>query len=694
MISIKANDQFLELSQPNPDMRIQVRSTFYGKITSLVVDLLIPNTPHNTKVLGHIDKPNRFNRTRQTIPVTLYSNNTFLFEGTATTNDIAEKNIDLMITFILDEVANALEDKMLNEVVDEEFAYDTDHFHDTMVLAWPETPYNFPSVYNPSFYGDKNPAFAGVINNCEGTFVDTTFNANTVVPFLYLPEIVNRLFAHAGYSVRGKIFDDEFFKRALVYNNYALDKLIAIYFSAGKELGELSSSIIDWDKTIIDSGQNYDQSTGKYEIKVSGEYSIKCSFDHTQTFNPETNDKYYVRVVHEANGVPTTIYENSDFLVEGAPYNIHIDFETQHQINTTTDDFLYISVFYIKYNSTVHLAEIVQNIVVPFVIINNLDNVNVNAYQSSFNLKNHVPDMECLDFLNKVFHDFQVFPVNDRQNKIVTLVSFKDYITAFPGRDYNDHLIKDTLRIQESDYRGLAFNFNFEGPDNLLQNNFYLPSDIEGISASIVNLATLAPNLVYLFEPLNAYMSKLYNEETTEFEWQVISDNQLVHKTDDGKDPVLLHFAPMLMRYVENSAEIPRLLPSIDAAGTSEAYNLRNDFPLRIMFYMQVGGTTPTEYYYPLAMTTNKKLFVEEIDPLLSRNWTPQDVAAMYWPEYIGWRKRRLPFKCRLFLNSTEMSKIDLSLIAYILNTTVSIEQMFIKMLPNGADSDIEGFTV
>lgn len=693
MITIKAVNTFLELNQSNPDMRVQLRSSFYGKITSMVVDLMVPNIPNNLIALNQVDKLNRINRNRQTIPITFYNNNSVLFEGTAITADINDKQIELSVTFILDEVAYALEKKKLNEVIYEEFDFSIEIFEDTILLNWPDTPVNFPSVYNPSFYGDKNPQFDGVINNCEETLLDKSYNANTVVPFVYLPEIVKRLFAHAGYSVSGEIFSDEFFKRALLYNNFALDKLLPFHFYAEKNpLGGVDpvDFIILWDRNIIDTLNNYNSTTGKYAIDSVVLYNIKATIKYSMGYE-------YLSGASTAHS--KLIYENSvGGTVTIAEFEHEIDYGTIQTFEDVYDEnatplapggFVYMKCWIIDRGDWVHPTFIETT----FIEITTPPLSSINVYQDSFNLKNHVPDMNCLDLLNKVFHDFAVYPIADRATKSVRLVSFEKYIKQLPERHYNEHVIATTLRKQESDYEGLTFDFNFEGPDNLINDNFNIPAEVEGEIATYPELGMQTPNLVYKFLPLNAFMERIFNEDTGAFAWQVICDNQVEKVYDEGTEPIPLSFAPMLMRYVANSGDIRRLLPAIDAPGTSDAFNIHNDFPLRIMFYMQYGGTYPEEYYYGLAMTTSRKLYVEEIDPLLSRDWTAENVAAMYWPLQIAWRKRRLPLRCSLLLNSDELAKIDLSKIAYLLNTTASIEQMHMKLLENGAVCEIEGFT-
>lgn len=95
----------------------------------------------------------------------------------------------------------------------------------------------FPQFYNPGLYEGQNPIFDGIVNRYDDlgrmdvynpsyfAFSDALQWNNTVIPFLYLTDVVKQLFTHLGIAVSGEFFDDPMVRRLLLYNNRTLDFL-------------------------------------------------------------------------------------------------------------------------------------------------------------------------------------------------------------------------------------------------------------------------------------------------------------------------------------------------------------------------------------------------------------------------------------------------------------------------------------
>ncbi|MBD3627583.1 hypothetical protein [Cyclobacterium sp.] len=95
----------------------------------------------------------------------------------------------------------------------------------------------FPMIYNPNLYEGANPIFDGIVNRYDDqgrldtynpsyySFSDALQWQNTLIPFLYLTDVVKAIFAHLNIRVSGEFFDDPLIKKLLVYNNRPIDFL-------------------------------------------------------------------------------------------------------------------------------------------------------------------------------------------------------------------------------------------------------------------------------------------------------------------------------------------------------------------------------------------------------------------------------------------------------------------------------------
>lgn len=103
----------------------------------------------------------------------------------------------------------------------------------TLSEIYPERKYTLFPIKNLDFYGDKNIDYAGYMNYYKNDFVQNTDaggrpqNTNCLVPFPFLLYILNRIAQQLGYlGVSGPWTEEEDIKRLVIYNNYALDKLV------------------------------------------------------------------------------------------------------------------------------------------------------------------------------------------------------------------------------------------------------------------------------------------------------------------------------------------------------------------------------------------------------------------------------------------------------------------------------------
>lgn len=93
----------------------------------------------------------------------------------------------------------------------------------------------FPMLYNMNLYEGANTLFDGVVNRYDAAGrldvynpTYTSFSAamqwqNTVLPMVYLTDVMRRVFAYLNIAVAGEFFEDPLVKRILLYNNRPID---------------------------------------------------------------------------------------------------------------------------------------------------------------------------------------------------------------------------------------------------------------------------------------------------------------------------------------------------------------------------------------------------------------------------------------------------------------------------------------
>ncbi len=93
----------------------------------------------------------------------------------------------------------------------------------------------FPSIYNRELYEGNNTLHDGIVNRYDSaghlfvsnmkylTFSESFRWEHTIIPFLYLTDVVKSIFKKLNITVSGEFFEDDRVKRMLLYNNRTLD---------------------------------------------------------------------------------------------------------------------------------------------------------------------------------------------------------------------------------------------------------------------------------------------------------------------------------------------------------------------------------------------------------------------------------------------------------------------------------------
>lgn len=93
----------------------------------------------------------------------------------------------------------------------------------------------FPTIYNRNLYEGNNDLHDGVVNRYDEqgrlyvsnirylTYSESFRWEHSIIPFLYLTDVVKQLFKKLNITVTGEFFESDLVKRMLLYNNRTLD---------------------------------------------------------------------------------------------------------------------------------------------------------------------------------------------------------------------------------------------------------------------------------------------------------------------------------------------------------------------------------------------------------------------------------------------------------------------------------------
>lgn len=93
----------------------------------------------------------------------------------------------------------------------------------------------FPTIYNRNLYEGNNSMHDGIVNRYDSqgrlyvsnirylSYSESFRWEHTLIPFLYLTDVVKQIFKHLKIQVSGEFFEDDRVKRMLLYNNRTLD---------------------------------------------------------------------------------------------------------------------------------------------------------------------------------------------------------------------------------------------------------------------------------------------------------------------------------------------------------------------------------------------------------------------------------------------------------------------------------------
>lgn len=685
MLQLTANGNTLDIR--NASFNLTLKSPLAGENAgSYVFSLTIPYTPTNARAFGF---PFRLTR-MQVLTATAEARIIYgihVQQGQWKAKTSTAKSISLEMVIGSGHFNTLVDGKKLPEYFDVESdlgEYMISHINTRVTMSYPSTNYQFPCIYNPSFYGEVNETFSGVINDYADGFIDDIANYTNIVPQMYLLYVVVHLFESQLYTANGNVLDDTYLQKALLYNNFAIDKVLATYFSASAFMDLIRTPyVVLWDTNIVDPQSNYTSLAGKYNVDSAGTYNIQVDINCKLN---EEGDQSSIQWLVIQIMYDTTVISNNAF-TEAAPlfyseYSVNFNYNiSQSSINKD----LYVKVFYAdgSYNPYEAFVQF------GHIKIINTSSPKLNVFGNIINYKNHVPDMGVKEFLKEFYASAKILPFFNHRKKTVELVFLRDLLESIKQEDLSEGLVRDTLKIYDNDYKGLTFKFDFQGPDKLLENNFIVPETVKDTIEAYDDLPEYpAVGDTYFITALNCWYEYQYIEPENDedpgiYKWVGKIDDHFDVVYDDGQEEICTSMAPMMMRvHTDPETGYIRNMPAIDAKGTSEAYSLKGSFPLRIMFWVGLKEgvpivVDPNPPEYPMASTTK---YDTDFNIVLEISHKLAEIITRYFVPVIAWYKRRQKIEFTNLVTPAFIANLDFQNKFYFQKTKVLFEEVVVKI--------------
>jgi|GEM_PF-5960667 len=698
MLQLLADNRPLVLE--NASFNLTLRSPLSGESGgSYVFSLTIPYEP-NARAFGFPFRLNRLQVQTASVPGVILFDGARVQEGVWNARSAMAKTIELEMVIGGAHFNSLVDGHTLPEYFDITLEIEDlpAHLNDQVEKAYPEVVHQFPSILNEGFFEDgTNIHYTGVINDFDNSFIEAP-NATVIVPQLYLLYIIKQLFAANNYTASGSVFEDEYLKKALLYNNFSLDKLQECRFE-GTSFDQVTIKpqfTIVYDYGIVDTLEAYDENTGEYLIRYQGNFlftiAVNCkpnaqNFDITQVI---------VETLYNGEVINTTSFPRDGYEVL---HRHDVSFEYLFEENTIGETI----------TTRVYFADDALNgyeAFVEFCVLRivNQDMPTINIFDTSINYRNHVPKLDVKTFILAFCNAFKILPFFNHVTKKVELVFLRDLFAAGSSAALPVGLVRDTLKVYPNDYNGLSFSFDFNGPDDLLSGKITQDSVISGTVERFYNLPSVWDNIgkTYYVTSLNAYyrvemIDPKSEDEVSYPDWRPVGDKHFPLVIDNGALELSTSMAPLLMRNYRNTRYWSnRSMPSINALGYSNNYDIKGDFPLRVFFYVGLVDTQPldvigTTTQYPFASTTKYDTFGNQVLPI-SFIW--EDLIDRYWLPVIAWFKRRMKLEFTNLVSPGFINMLNLQDRFFLMNTRVFISDIVIKVKNKFfGPGDFEGWT-
>ncbi|HAN19610.1 MAG: hypothetical protein A2X13_14780 [Bacteroidetes bacterium GWC2_33_15] len=545
------------------------------------------------------------------------------FRVAFTTNDLAQYKKTLLTDF------GWGDDITLGVTTEDVF-----DFAEAQILEeFPDVDFNFPRIYNPSFYGDINPAFDGFLNNYtykgnlgltdgflrnginedpgEEDLPTGVVNQNALVPMFYLQHILTELADILGFVFTGEFFTDTDLQQIMLYNDFDLawnEKEYWIECSGGSYV--LGAHPITFSTYTMGDNATFNGSyftvehVGLHEFYLRVVLSRPLSYTDApviSVWNNTTNEILGTATCDDGLTEVTLILYCSAFM-ETANIGDHVYF--------------YCTLAHVFTEWTMVEAE--GSVV-------NSSQTDLNRLAKSANLKNHVPKMMLNDFLKdlKMFWGLSLFFDNQMQS---AQFSFNKDILDAAILDITD-IVAVGEQIEIAEKKNMSIDFEWDGEDAATEDNFLSISDFEQLDDVLI--LTDAPRAKSTGEIVKVAVTNTYfksgDADNNERRWLFYSDipqKCFINNSADETTEIKLNANPLLMKNIahvtvvnniidiEQSLVVPQILKKGKSIlGVSEEEG--SEEVLRFMNW--VGMSTyhvivGIDSDYPFATTSNYEL--------------------------------------------------------------------------------------
>jgi hypothetical protein len=467
-------------------------------------------------------------------------------------------------------------------------------------LDWNTGGVCFPMIYNPEFYGDNNPDFKDYLNNFDFTLNEFYSNAanapapsniNCLVPMPYYLFVLKKIFEQEGYTLYNdsSLFTARGWDKEYMYSNYPLDALSDPHYKvrasgpAQNYVPGTSTVIINDDST----GLNYDPdgqfNTYLYEVAVAGAHRITWYMTFYGT--------------EDLTGLGTSgdlvVALSSDVLTMD-----NISGASETSLTTLSGTITPVfdagdigSHIYLQ----LRLYSLPIDVVSVWIKIDALENSQVNVFNTTMNIKNHVPDKTVREFLTDLKNEWQIGYHLDEGKKEIRLIPNTTSLTQTPNNltektDPDHEATPNTERIK-------LIGYNWLSDDDLVNDNFkqYDQGSDQGSFDGLVNFPTtnIIPGQTARDENTNRRYVATNPVGSTSIVWNFLRDDYddfIIDSTAEGE--WRLNNTPLFMYY---DSLKDKYFPQISQQGSSEAFGLGvTRTSQRFAFF----GTDPGVYFY------------------------------------------------------------------------------------------------
>ena len=554
---------------------------------------------------------------------------------------------------------------------------------------YPAVNCNFPSVENYRFYQSdgldlttgSNDNYLGKINRyavwASGFSPNYTsgailYNANTLVPFLYIHFIIEKIFEDLGYTIQGEFLTDVDMQKLLLYNGNSLDRS---ELKPCAKIGQ-AAGIVRFDATIP---HTYIQFTDETSPGYSDPNNMwNATFYWSMPALVDADVTFIVKITYDAHayggtggvqeteiqmqkydsigGVILYHHDISSWVATASPGDVYeYVFQVQCNIGDYVDASLLIHSDFATTNDWIDISA------ATIEIADSYNNAGVNNYKSAIHYADHVPDMTITEFLKELCKIPGIYLTFDPIRKTVNFNFRKDIFSA-KIIDLSASLLQGSREIKITN-SGYKFSYNW-GNDSAAENNF---NSIDGYTLvnTVVTIRPSTPRPTaanqMLFETCNRryFISQWSPAPINAWTWKFYT-----HKADNiikgtGEKEITSMFSPVLMATEDYRVYGDVVNPKIEATGNSDVYNQNgNDSPLKLMFYF--GFQTVNAETWPFA-SSHPVLPDGTMAHPYSLFW--DDMAkgpyTLFWEKWVDFIVNADPAQLPLELSVPEIKKIS-----------------------------------